>query len=133
VRAHLLALVEDRRPGYAVPSERTLSAELGVSRPTLRPAVDELVATGQLVREHGRGMFVTPAEITQELVAESRPAAAPQAPGSWTSRVLEFRTVTAGARLGRRLKLSPAAEPVYVARLRPVDGAPIALEYLHIP
>jgi GntR family transcriptional regulator len=133
VRAYLLALVEDRRPGDAIPSERTLCAELGVSRPTLRAAVDELVATGQLVREHGRGMFVAPGKITQELVAESGPAAAPQAPGAWASRVLEFRTVTAGARIGRKLRVSPAAELVYVARLRLVDGAPIALEYLHIP
>ena len=78
-------------------------------------------------------MFVAPAKITQELVADSRPAAAPSAAGDWSSRVLEFRTVTAGARIGRRLKVSPAAELVYVARLRLVDGAPIALEYLHIP
>ncbi|NUL08433.1 GntR family transcriptional regulator [Streptomyces lunaelactis] len=133
VRAHLLALVEDRRPGDAIPSERTLSAQLGVSRPTLRAAVDELVATGRLVREHGRGMFVAPAKITQELVAESGPATAPHAPGAWTSRVLEFRAVTAGARVGRKLNVSPAAELVYVARLRLVDGAAIALEYLHIP
>jgi GntR family transcriptional regulator len=47
--------------------------------------------------------------------------------------VLEFRTVTAGARIGRRLRVSPATELVYAARLRLVDGAPIALEYLHIP
>lgn len=133
VRAHLLALVEERRPGDAIPSERTLSTELGVSRPTLRAAVDELVATGRLVREHGRGMFVAPAKVTQELVAESHPAAPQPAPGAWTSQVLEFRTVTAGARIGRRLKVSPAAELVHVARLRFVDGAPIALEYLHIP
>lgn len=133
VRAHLLALVEDRRPGDAIPSERTLSAALGVSRPTLRAAVDELVATGQLVREHGRGMFVAPGKITQELVSDSRRATAPQAPGSWTSRVLGFRTGTAGARIGRKLRVSPAADLVHVARLRLVDGTPIALEYLHIP
>lgn len=133
VRAYLLALVEERRPGDAIPSERTLSAELGVSRPTLRAAVDELVATGRLVREHGRGMFVAPAKVTQELVAESHPATAPPASGAWTSRVLELRTVTAGARVGRRLKVSPAAELVHAARLRFVDGTPIALEYLHIP
>ncbi|MFF7203735.1 GntR family transcriptional regulator [Streptomyces sp. NPDC008141] len=133
VRAYLLALVEDRRPGDAIPSERTLSAELGVSRPTLRAAVDELVATGQLVREHGRGMFVAPAKITQELVSDRHPASAPMATGAWYSRVLEFSTVSAGARIGRRLKVSPADDLVYVARLRLVDGTPIALEYLHIP
>ncbi|WP_066951672.1 GntR family transcriptional regulator [Streptomyces lushanensis] len=133
VREHLLGLVDARGPGDAIPSERTLCAELGVSRPTLRAAVDELVATGLLVREHGRGMFVAPAKITQELVAEDRSALAPRAPGAWSARVLEFRTVRAGARVGRRLGLPPAAEVVHVARLRLVDGGAVALEYLHLP
>ncbi|MFJ5829346.1 GntR family transcriptional regulator [Streptomyces sp. NPDC093089] len=133
VREHLLAVIDGRRPGDAIPSERTLCATLGVSRPTLRAAVDELVATGLLVREHGRGMFVAPDKITQELVADDHAASAPRSPGSWTSTVLELRTVRAGARIGRRLALSPAAELVHVTRLRYVDGAPIALEQLHVP
>ncbi len=94
--------------------------------------MDELVAAGLLVREHGRGMFVAPEKITQELVSNERAMTAPQASGAWTSRLLEFTTVPAGARVGRRLRLSPAAEIVYVARLRLVDGAPMAIEHLHI-
>jgi GntR family transcriptional regulator len=133
VREFLLALVEDRRPGHAIPSERILSAELGVSRPTLRAAVDELVATGQLVREHGRGMFVAPAKITQELVSDDAAFAVPRASGAWSSTVLELATIRAGARIGRKLRVSPAAELVYIARLRLVDGAPMAIEHLHIP
>ncbi|MFI0990140.1 GntR family transcriptional regulator [Streptomyces exfoliatus] len=133
VREHLLTVIDARHPGDAIPSERTLCATLGVSRPTLRAAVDELVATGLLVREHGRGMFVAPDKITQELVAEHHAAAAPHSRGSWTSTVLELRTVRAGARIGRKLTISPAAELVRVTRLRYVDGAPIALEHLHVP
>ncbi|MCX5388579.1 GntR family transcriptional regulator [Streptomyces sp. NBC_00094] len=133
VREHLLGVIDGRRPGDAIPSERTLCAALGVSRPTLRAAVDELVATGLLVREHGRGMFVAPDKITQELVAENHAAGAPRSGGSWTSTVLDLRTVRAGARIGRKLTLSPAAELVHVTRLRYVDGDPIALEHLHVP
>ncbi|WP_228980227.1 GntR family transcriptional regulator [Streptomyces sp. DH12] len=133
VREFLLGLIEARRPGDAIPSERTLSAELGVSRPTLRAAVDELVATGQLVREHGRGMFVAPAKITQELVSDDAAFAVPRAGGTWSSRLLRLDTIRAGARIGRKLRVSPAAEVVYIARLRLVDGTPIAIEHLHIP
>ncbi|MEU1087743.1 GntR family transcriptional regulator [Streptomyces sp. NPDC005892] len=133
VREHLLGLIEVRRPGDAIPSERTLSAELGVSRPTLRAAVDELVATGQLVREHGRGMFVAPAKITQELVSDDAAFAVPRAAGTWSSRLLQLDTIRAGARIGRKLRVSPAAEVVYIARLRLVDGSPMAIEHLHIP
>ncbi|RFU82676.1 GntR family transcriptional regulator [Streptomyces triticagri] len=133
VRDVILELVESRRPGDPIPSERTLCARLGVSRPTLRAAVDELVASGVLIREHGRGMFVAPEKITQELVSDRQTLTAPLATGTWSSRLLEFTTVQAGARVGRKLRLSPAAEVVYVARLRLVDGAPTAIEHLHIP
>jgi GntR family transcriptional regulator len=133
VREFLLGLIEVRSPGDAIPSERRLSAELGVSRPTLRAAVDELVATGQLVREHGRGMFVAPAKITQELVSDDAAFAVPRAEGAWSSRLLRLDTIRAGARIGRKLRISPAAGVVYIARLRLVDGTPIAIEHLHIP
>ncbi|MGA4961832.1 GntR family transcriptional regulator [Streptomyces pseudogriseolus] len=133
VRDALLELIEARRPGDAVPSERALCARLGVSRPTVRAAVDELVVAGLLVREHGRGMFVAAEKITQELVAEHGALTVPQARGVWTSRVLELRTLPAGARVGRRLRVSPAATIRYAARLRLVDGAPTAIEHLHLP
>ncbi|MFF2302621.1 GntR family transcriptional regulator [Streptomyces sp. NPDC058128] len=133
VREHLLGLIEAGGPGDPIPSERTLCATLGVSRPTLRAAVDELVATGALVREHGRGMFVAPAKITQRLAPDDAAFTVPRASGTWSSTVLESATVRAGARIGRRLRLSPAAELLYVARLRLVDGSPMAIEHLHIP
>ncbi|WP_028801305.1 GntR family transcriptional regulator [Streptomyces sp. 142MFCol3.1] len=133
VRDAVLALVEERRPGDAIPSERALCAELGVSRPTLRAAVDQLVVAGLLVREHGRGVFVASEKITQELVQGSRTFSLPQAVGEWTSRLLEVSTQSAGARVGRKLRVSPAARIRYVARLRLVDGSPMAIEYLYIP
>lgn len=133
VRDHILELMESLNPGDAIPSERSLCAALHVSRPTLRAAVDELVAAGLLVREHGRGMFVAPEKITQELVSDHRAMVVPRASGVWTSRLLEFTTIAAGARVGRKLHLSPAADIVYVARLRLVDGDPMAIEHLHIP
>ncbi|WP_020124662.1 GntR family transcriptional regulator [Streptomyces canus] len=132
VRDFLLDLVESHLPGDPIPSERALCAQLEVSRPTLRAAVDELVAAGLLVREHGRGMFVAPEKITQELVSTEQSMTVPQAAGAWSSRLLEFVTIPAGARVGRKLRISPAAEIVYVARLRLVDGAPMAIEHLHI-
>ncbi|MET7451382.1 GntR family transcriptional regulator [Streptomyces sp. NPDC005574] len=133
VREAILELIEERRPGDAIPSERTLCAELGVSRPTLRAAVDQLVVAGLLVREHGRGMFVAAEKITQELVSDRQSLSLPQAAGLWTSRLLQFSSLPAGARVGRKLRISPAARIRYVARLRLVDGSPMAIEYLHVP
>ncbi|WP_256107552.1 GntR family transcriptional regulator [Streptomyces sp. ODS05-4] len=133
VRDWLLGLVETLQPGDAIPAERALCAELGVSRPTLRAAVDGLVGTGLLVREQGRGTYVARAKITQQLGGADGTMAVPRAGGAWSSRLLELTTITAGARLGRRLRLSPAAALLYAARMRLVDGEPMAIEHLHIP
>lgn len=46
------------RPGDAIPPEKMLCERFGVSMGTLRKAVDELTASGVLVRQQGRGTFV---------------------------------------------------------------------------
>lgn len=47
------------RPGERLPSERDLSEQLGVSRPSLREAVSELQARGLLTSKASAGIFVT--------------------------------------------------------------------------
>ncbi|MEZ5475261.1 MAG: GntR family transcriptional regulator [Steroidobacteraceae bacterium] len=46
------------QPGQQIPTEAELCDAFGVSRITVRKAVDELVLEGWLVREQGRGTFV---------------------------------------------------------------------------
>jgi GntR family transcriptional regulator len=131
-RDRVLELIEALGIGEAIPSERQLSADLGVSRLTVRAALDELVRDGHLIRRRGSGTFVSEPKIAQELTMTSftddmrerglRPA----------SRTLETSVVTAGARLGRLLHVSPS-EPVFVAkRLRLADGETMAIEDLHV-
>lgn len=45
-------------PGTALPTERDLAEMSGLSRVTVRKAVDELVKSGHLVRKQGSGTFV---------------------------------------------------------------------------
>ena len=47
------------KPGERLPSERELAVQLGVSRPSLRAALQSLAAKGLLVTRHGGGTFVT--------------------------------------------------------------------------
>ncbi|MDO8931014.1 MAG: FadR/GntR family transcriptional regulator [Rhodocyclaceae bacterium] len=47
------------KPGDRLPSERDLAVELGVSRPSLREAIQKLVSKGLLSSQHGGGTFVT--------------------------------------------------------------------------
>ena len=47
------------KPGEALPSERDLAAEIGVSRPTIREAIRTLVSRGMLATRHGGRTVVT--------------------------------------------------------------------------
>ena len=49
---------KDLEPGSALPTERDIAEMAGLSRVTVRKAVDELVNCGHLVRKHGSGTFV---------------------------------------------------------------------------
>jgi GntR family transcriptional regulator len=133
VRERLRELIDAREPGEAMPSERTLCEDLGVSRPTVRAAIDDLARDGLLVRQHGRGTFTNPRKISQEMAETAGGFTVPPAEGSWISEILELRTESAGARLGQRLQVSPGDDVLYVMRLRIVDGEPMAIEEIRIP
>jgi GntR family transcriptional regulator len=132
-RDRVLDLIESLAVGQAIPSERQLTQELGVSRLTVRAALDELVRDGYLDRRHGSGTYVTEPKIAQPLTLTSfsdEMRRRGMVPGS---RTLELTITTAGARLARRLQVSPAARLVRVKRLRLADAEPMAMEILHIP
>ncbi|WP_305783635.1 GntR family transcriptional regulator [Symbioplanes lichenis] len=129
VREKLRELIDARAPGEPMPSERSLSEDLGVSRPTVRAAIEELTRDGLLVRQHGRGTFTSPRKISQEVPGP----VFPPAEGDWHSEVLDFGVESAGARLGRRLQISPGDDVVHVVRRRIVDGEPMALENIRLP
>ena len=131
-REHVLDLIERLKVGESIPSERQLSADFGVSRLTVRAALDDLVREGHLVRRRGAGTFVSEPKIAQELTLTSFTDDMRQHGLNPASRTLEFNVVTAGARLGRLLHVSPS-EPIVVARrLRIADREAMAIEDLHV-
>lgn len=133
IRDQVLDLVEDLETGSAIPPERELCTRFEVSRMTLRRAIDDLVREGYLDRQHGRGTFVAVPKIAQSLTMTSFSDDMRRRGFVPGSRTLSLRRVTAGARLGRRMETSPAAEMLQVRRLRLADGEPMALETLNVP
>jgi GntR family transcriptional regulator len=132
-RQQVLELIEQLGVGTAIPSERQLSADLGVSRLTLRAALDDLAREGYLVRRRGSGTYVQQPKISQELTITSFSddmRRRGMVPGS---RTLSMSTILAGARLGRSLNVSPSEQILVVKRLRLADGESMAIETLHIP
>lgn len=61
------------KPGDRLPSERALSQQLGVSRPTVRASVSSLVAMNVLEVQHGSGTYVSSLDAKELL--RSLPAA----------------------------------------------------------
>jgi GntR family transcriptional regulator len=119
--------------GDAIPSERQLSVDLGVSRLTLRAALDELVREGHLVRRRGSGTFVGEPKIAQELTMTSFSEDMRRRGMRPGSRTLELKVTSAGAWLGRCLNVSPSERIVVATRLRLADAATMAIETLHVP
>lgn len=134
VRDHLLRLIDTAAPGSSLDSERDLAAALGVSRPTVRAALQELVESGHLVRHQGRGTFTNPRKIDQALIGDPATAlAAPSAEGVWTSHVVSFKTSPAGASRAVRFGV-PAGEPILrIVRVRIVEEEPMAIERIDVP
>jgi GntR family transcriptional regulator len=130
-RERVLELIETLVPGDAIPSERQLSGDLGVSRLTVRAALDDLVREGYLVRRRGAGTFVNEPKVAKGLVISSFSDEMRERGMRPASRTLELRVVPAGARLGRILHVSPSEAVVVVKRLRLADGEPMAIELLN--
>jgi GntR family transcriptional regulator len=132
-RDRVLDLVESLEVGRPIPAERQLAVDLGVSRLTVRAALDELVRDGYLDRRHGSGTYVTEPKIAQPLTLTSFSEDMRRRGMTPGSRTLELTTTTAGARLAHRLGVSPEARLVRVKRLRLADNQPMAMEVLHVP
>jgi GntR family transcriptional regulator len=130
-RERVLELIEPLSVGEAIPAERQLGADLGVSRLTVRAALDELVREGYLVRRRGAGTFVAEPKVAKGIDITSFSDDMRARGLTPESRTLDLHVEMAGARLGRILHVSPSEEILSVKRLRLADGDPMAIELLH--
>ena len=113
----------------ALPAERDLAERFGVSRITVRKAIDGLVGEGLLVRQHGSGTFVRPrveknfSKLTS--FSEDMRARGRKPHSVWLHRAAG--TVTPEEALA--LRLSPGTPVFRFHRIRFADDAPMAIEY----
>ena len=71
VRDRLVEMVDGLQVGDAIPPERQLAETLGVSRPTLRAVIDDLVRIGVLRRRQGSGTYVAEPKVPGPLTMTS--------------------------------------------------------------
>jgi GntR family transcriptional regulator len=121
------------RPQEALPPERDIAAEFGISRITVRKAVDGLVADGLLTRRQGAGTFVGGrvekqfsklTSFSEDMAARGRTARS-----EWITQT--EGTVNSDESL--TLGLSPGSRVFRFHRIRYADEQPMALEYSTVP
>ncbi len=120
-------------PEAAIPPERDMAEEFGVSRLTVRKAVDGLVNEGLITRRRGAGTFVASrveksfsklSSFSEDMISRGR------LPHSeWLARSAGGVTPEEALSLG----LSPGSQVFRFQRLRFADGQTMALEHSTIP
>lgn len=119
--------------GTRLPSERQLAEQLGISRGTIRQAIDELVDQALLQRKHGSGTHVV-GRIEKSLTnltgfsEEMRQRG--MVPGyKWLHRERALPSMAEAA----ALEIQPTDQVLRLKRLRTADGTPIAIEQTVLP
>jgi len=114
---------------YPLSSENELAEQHGISRATVRHALDVLEREGWIYRQKGVGSFAPVRRIEQELTQlVSTSEDMRQRGWALVTRVLGVEQAPAAAHVARALAIAPAT-PVYaVSRLRVVDDVPLSLQ-----
>ncbi|MGW8797404.1 GntR family transcriptional regulator [Streptomyces sp. NPDC055775] len=131
----LEAAIEQGRlaPGSLLGNEIELAARLGLSRPTVRQAIQSLVDKGLMVRRRGVGTQVVHSQVKRPLELSSLYddlEAAGQRPAT---RVLCNRIEPATARVAAALGVPEGTDVHLVERLRSAHDEPMALLRNHVP
>ncbi|MCZ7574475.1 MAG: GntR family transcriptional regulator [Ardenticatenaceae bacterium] len=121
-------------PGEAIPSERELSRGHGLSRMTVRRALDRLVAAGLLYRVDGKGTFVSQPKVSfQALSLGGLHQQALQLGHSPSVRLLGIEKVLAPLKIADVLSVTPDAPVFLMERVHLANGEPFAMHRSYIP
>jgi DNA-binding GntR family transcriptional regulator len=119
--------------GTQLENEISLSERIGVSRPTVRRAMQQLVDRGMLVRKPGAGTQVVRPEVLRPVDLTSLYDDLLESGRVPSTNVLSFDIKPASDSLALALRIPPRSDVISVSRLRYADGEPLALLHNVIP
>ena len=121
-------------PHQRLPSERDLSASHGVSRMTVRQALIDLQRGGAIYTRVGKGTFVAPQKIEQQLRTVTSFSQQLQAQGEVpSSRVLVATSGQVDAAITTALGIEAGDDVVTLSRIRLADALPVGIETAYLP
>lgn len=117
-----------------LPSERDFCNKYNLSRSTVRQAFLELEQNNYIYRIHGKGTFVSPKKLNQELLKFYSFTTEMKKVGKVpTTQVLSFECVECNEKLAKKMKLEEGTKLYSFMRLRLADNNPVMLEISYIP
>lgn len=129
VRDHLADLIDTQlSAGDAIPSERDLADQFGVSRMTVRRAIDSLVADAVLARRQGSGTYVAQPKMDVQARMTSFTEEMRQRGMIPGSRLIRAEQLLATPDVAAWLGISIHDRVHFVHRVRLADGVPMAVE-----
>lgn len=114
-------------PGARIENEVTLAGRLGISRPTIRRAIQELVDQGLLVRRRGVGTQVVRGRLTRSVELTSLYDDLAASNRSPSTTVLLREAIVPSSEVLEALSLPSGTEVLHLRRLRFTDGVPLAV------
>ena len=126
----------DWGPGDLIPSEAELGKSFGVSRTVVRQALNEMTYDGLVVRQKGKGTFVTQLKISSRSLVQSLEGFYGEMAERGVpvlTQVLEQTLEPADSDIAANLELEAMAPVVKLVRLRFVEEEPIVLVESHLP
>ncbi len=120
-------------PGTRLSNEIAMADQFGLSRPTMRQAMQHLVDKGLLARKRGVGTQVVTNRIRRQVELTSLYEDLVRDKRHPRTDVLSIETLQAGAEVAAALRIDAGSDVVSVRRLRYADDQPIALMHNHLP
>jgi len=120
-------------PGTRLDNELLLAEQLGLSRPTMRRAMQYLVDKGLIVRRRGVGTRVVQPKVRRSLELSSLYDDLQTGDQAPTTVVLSFATQPANGGVAAALAIDDGTPVLCVERLRSARGRPIAKMTNYVP